>query len=133
MVITQKKESLFTFWKRTRFEGGERENDLSVHVHCITSHSSLIFFSLFFFVFLSYLFSSSFYSVFSFYSINALFFHLFLRARQGPFYSACHDQSFTILPFNHLCLVWACLLTTKFVRHSPLLDRGRFVSFLSLR
>ena len=28
MVIAQKKESLFTFWKRARFEGGERETDL---------------------------------------------------------------------------------------------------------
>ena len=125
-----KKESLFTFWKRARFEGGEREADLPVHAHCITSHSSLIF-SLFFSVFflLCFLF---FLLCFSFYSVNALFFDPLFRARQGPFYSACHDQGFTILPLNCLCLVWVYLPTTRSVRHSPLPDRDRFVSFLSL-
>ena len=121
-----KKESLFMFWKRARFEGGERETDLPVHAHCITSHSPLIFslFSLFSFF--------SFFLCFSFYSVNALFFDPFLRARQGPFYSACRDHCFTTLPLNRFCLVWAYLPTTKSVRHSPLPDKGRFVSFLSI-
>ena len=86
----------------------------------------------FFLCFLSYLFSFLFYSAFLSYSVNTLFFGPFLRARQGPFYNACRDQCFTILPLNRLCLVWAYLPTTKSVRHSPLPDRGRFVSFLSL-
>ena len=34
MVIAQKKkESLFAFWKKVRFEEGERETDLLVHAH----------------------------------------------------------------------------------------------------
>ena len=49
MVIAQK-ESLLRFRKRAGFEGGERETDLLVYAHCITSHFSLIF-SLFFSVF----------------------------------------------------------------------------------
>ena len=126
-----KKESLFTFWKRARFEGGERETDLPVHAHCITSHSSLIFLSFFFSV--SFLIFFLFFLLcFSFYSVNALFFDPFFRARQGPFYSACRNQCFTVLPLNRLCLVWAYLPTTRSVRHSPLSDRGRFVSFLSI-
>ena len=123
--LLPKKESLFTFWKRARFEGGERETDLPVHAHCITSPSSLIF-SLFFSVFFLI-----FFLCFSFYSVNALFFDPFFRAWQGPFYSACRDQCFTTLPLNRLCLVWAYLPTTKSVRHSPLPDKGKFVSFFS--
>ena len=82
--------------------------------------------------FLSYLFSLLFILFFFLFHKNALFFDPLFRARQGPFYSVCRDQSFTILPLNRLYLVWAYLLTTKSVRHSPLPDRGRFVSFLSL-
>ena len=116
-----------TFWKRAGFEGGERENDLLVHAHCITSHFSQfpLFSSLF--SFLSFLLF--FYSIFSFffYSHGPVF-----RARQGPFYSACRDQCLTTLLLNRLCLVWAYLPTTKSMRHSPLPEKGRFVSFLSL-
>ena len=32
-LLPKKKESLFTFWKKVRFEGGERETDLLVHAH----------------------------------------------------------------------------------------------------
>ena len=124
MVIAQKKkESLFMFWKRARFEGGERENDLPVHAYCVTSHSSLIF-SLFFSIFFLIFF------LFFLLRKNALFFDPLFRARQAPFYSAYHDQGFTVLPLNCLCLVWAYLPTTMSVRHSPLPDRGRFVLFL---
>ena len=128
---------LFTFWKRVGFEGVEKETDLLVHAHWTISLLSSIS-SLFFSVFLSYLFFFfSFYSVFLF----TLFFFLlrecsvFQSLPQGTarsFYSACCGRCFTILPLNCLCLVWAYLPTTKSVRHSPLPDKGRFVSFLSL-
>ena len=124
------KEGFVTFWKRARFEGGERETDLPVHAHCITSHFSLIF-SLFFSVFFL-IFFLFFLLCFSFYSQNLLILSHSFRARQWLFYSACRDQCFTTLPLNRLCLVWAYLPTTKFVQHSPLPDTGRFVSFLSL-
>ena len=127
----KKKESLFTFWKKARFEGGERETDLLVHAYCITSPSSLIFLS-FLFCFLSYLFSLLFTLFFFLLRKNVLFFDPLFRARQGLFYSACRDQGFTILPLNRLCLVWAYLPTTRSVRHSPLADRGKFVSFLCI-
>ena len=84
--------------------------------------------SLFSFLSFSFLFTLC----FSFYFVNALFFDPLFRARQGPFYSACRDQRFTTLPLNRLCLVWAYLPISKFVQHSPLPDKGRFVSFLSL-
>ena len=32
-LLPQKKESLFAFWKKVRFEGEERETDLLVHAH----------------------------------------------------------------------------------------------------
>ena len=55
------------------------------------------------------LFRSS-YSVFSFLCREkSLFYGPLYRARQGPLYSACRDQCFTVLPLNRLCLVWACL------------------------
>ena len=82
------------------------------------------------FSFLSFFLFS--FTLFSFYSVNTLFFDLFFRAWQGSFYSARRGQFFTTLPLNRLCLVWAYLPTTKSVRHSPLPDKGRFVSFLSL-
>ena len=31
MVVAQKTESLFAFWKKVGFGGGERETDLRVH------------------------------------------------------------------------------------------------------
>ena len=40
---------------------------------------------------------------------NPLFFDPLYRARQGPLYSACRDQCFTVLPLNRLCLVWVYL------------------------
>ena len=57
MVIAQK-ESLLHFWKRAGFEGGQRENDLLVHAHCITSHFFFLNFLSFLLCFLSYLFFS---------------------------------------------------------------------------
>ena len=57
MVIAQK-EVLITFWKRTGFEGGERETDLLVHAHwtiSLFSSISSLFFSVFFLIFFSFL------------------------------------------------------------------------------
>ena len=56
MVVAQKKEFLFAFWKKVRFEGGERETDLWVHALLNQLSFFLVFFS-FLFCFLSYLFS----------------------------------------------------------------------------
>ena len=50
-LLPQKKESLFAFWKKVRFEGGERETDLLVHAHWTNSLFflvSFLFFSVFF-------------------------------------------------------------------------------------
>ena len=125
-----KKESLLCFGKRAGFEGGERETDLLVHAHwtisLFSSISSLFFFIFFLIFFLFFLLC------FSFLLCECSVFSPLLRVRQGPFYSACRDQCFTTLPLNRLCLVWAYLPTTKSVKHSPLPDKGRFVSFLSL-
>ena len=126
-----KRSPCLCFWKRARFEEGERETDLPVHAHCITSPSSLIFslfFSVFFLIYFSLLFTLFFFLLHK----KALFFDPLFRARQGPFYSACRDQCFTVLPLNRLCLVWAYLPTTRSVRHPPLPDRSRFVSFLCI-
>ena len=94
---------LVTFWKRVGFEGGERETDLLVHAHCTISFFFFqfpLFSSLF--SLLSFFFS---FTLFSFYSVNALFFNPFFRAQQGPFYSAYRGQCFTTLPLNRLYLV----------------------------
>ena len=32
-LLPKKKECLFTFWKKVRFEEGERETDLLVHAY----------------------------------------------------------------------------------------------------
>ena len=56
MVVDQKKEFLFAFWKKVRFEGGERETDLWMHALLNQLSFFLVFLS-FLFYFLSYLFS----------------------------------------------------------------------------
>ena len=66
MVVAQKKKSLFAFWKKVRFEGGEGENDLWVHA---LFEITLVFLSFFLIFFLSSCFVFSFllkkiYSVF---------------------------------------------------------------------
>ena len=33
MVIVPMGKSLFAFWRKVRFEGGERETDLLMHAH----------------------------------------------------------------------------------------------------
>ena len=113
------------FWKRAGFKGREREIDLLVHAHCITSLFpsvfSLIFsLSLVFFLFFLLL-------------CITLFFHPRFRAWQGSFYSVCHDQ---ILPFCPLtAFVWSRRTYRppkgSSVCHSPLPGDGRFVSFVN--
>ena len=130
-LLPKKKKSLFTFWKKARFEGEEREIDLPVHAYCITSPSSLIFsifLSIFFLIFFFFFFFSLFSFTLFFFLLckNALFFNPLFRARQEPFYSACRDQGFTILPLNRLCLVWAYLPTTRSMCHSLLPNKGTF-------
>ena len=71
---------------------------------------SLLVFFPFFSLFHSNLFFFSSYSVLFFYVVKIpLFFDPPYRAQQGPLYSACRDQCFTVLPLNRLCLVWVCL------------------------
>ena len=122
---------LVMFWKRAGFEGGERETDPLVHAHCIISLFSSIS-SLFFLHFLSYLFFFSF-TLFSFHSVNTLFFDAFLRAQQRSFYSACCDQFLPLCPL--IAFVWSrhtCWPPKGLsVCHSPLPNKGRFVSFVS--
>ena len=63
---------------------------------------------------------------FSFHVVkNPLFFDPLYRAWQGPLYSACRDQCFTVLPLNRLCLVWVYLPNAN--RTKPLPDRGGFI------
>ena len=124
-LLLKRKESLFMFWKKVRFEGGERETDLLVHVHWTNSHFflvSFLFYSVFFLIFFLFFFLCFFFSL----RKITLFFDPPYRAWREPFYSACCDQGFTILPLNCLCLIWAYLPTTRGVYHSLLPDRGRF-------
>ena len=89
MVVTQKeKESLFTFWKKVRFEGGERKTDLWVHA-LLNQLSFFLVFVSFLFCFLSYLFFFSSCSVFSFHSVKyTLFFDPPSGHGKSLFYSA---------------------------------------------
>ena len=70
--------------------------------------SFLVFFpflSAFVLIFFLFLLLCSFFYVVK----NPLFSNPQYRARQGPLYSACRDQCFTVLPLNRLCLAWVCL------------------------
>ena len=70
---------------------------------------------------------------------NPLFFDPLYRARQGPLYSACRDQCFTVLPLNRLCLVWMYLpivqnpCQTKADSFCPSVRRGLILSFCAPR
>ena len=132
MVIAQKRKSHCLHFGRKQDLKGERGKPIywcmPIELNSLFSLVSFIFFSVFFSYLFSFLLTLFFFSL----RKNTLFFNPRFRARQGLFYSACRDQSFTILPLNRLYLVWAYLPTTKSVRHSPLLDKGRFVLFLSL-
>ena len=124
------------FWKRAGFEGGEREIDLLVHAHCIIFLFFLCFLSSFL-CFLSYLFLFFLlfsFTLLSFYTMNALYFSI-------PF--SGHDKGPFIVPavtsFLPLCPLTAFVWSERTCRppkgssmcHSPLPDKGRFVSFVS--
>ena len=107
MVIVPLGKLSFAFFRgNVRFLKGERGKPTYWCMLFQTNSlfSFLVFFSLLsvfiliFFLFLLF--------CFSFYVVkNPLFFDPFYRTRQGPLYSACHDQYFTVLPLNRLCLV----------------------------
>ena len=134
-MVNAQKESLLYFGREQDLKG---ERGKSTY-WCMPIVLSFFFplFSLFFplFSLLSFFFYFSCFLLFSFFLLREypLFFDPLFRAWQGSFYSACRNQCFTTLPLNCLCLVWAYLPTTKgsFVCHSPLPDKGRFVSFVS--
>ena len=89
MVVAQKeKESLFTFWKKVRFEGGERKTNLWVHA-LLNQLSFVLVFLSFIFCFLSYLFL---FFLLCFLLLLPKIYPVFYppyRARQEPFYSVC--------------------------------------------
>ena len=58
MVIAPKEKSLFAFWRKVRFEGGERETDLWVHAFF---EIAPVFFSQFSFLFFLFSFLSFFF------------------------------------------------------------------------
>ena len=101
MVIAQK-ESLLRFGREQDLKG-ERGKPT---YWCMPIILSLFFsqFPLFssLFSFLSFFFS---FTLFSFYSVNTLFFDLFLRARQGSFYSAYRGQFLPLCPLT--AFVWS--------------------------
>ena len=88
-LLPQKKESLFAFWKKVRFEGGERETDLLVHAHWTNFPFFLSFLS-FLLCFLSYLFSFGSCSVSFFHSENVLCFF-------DPSFFTGHDKDLFIV------------------------------------
>lgn len=104
VIIQKKKKSLFTFWERARFEGGERETDLLVHAYCITSPSSLIF-SLFFSVFFL-IFFLVFLLYFSFYFVKMLCFLIpFSGHGKGPFIVPAMTNALPFYPLTaFVCL-----------------------------
>ena len=75
MVIAPKEKSLFAFWKKVRFEGGERETDLWMHALLNQLSFFLVFLS-FLFYFLSYLFSFLLALFFLFAPENILYFSI---------------------------------------------------------
>ena len=97
---------------------------------CMLFELTLFFLFQFPFLFSLFSFLSFFFSLALFFfspcEIHPLFFDLFYRARQGPLYSACRDQYFTVLPLNRLCLVWV-YLPTMLCDTKPLPDRGGLI------
>ena len=92
--------SLFTFSKKVRFEGGERETDLWVHA-LFEITPVFLSFPFFSFYFLSYLFSFLSCSVSSFHSENVLCF-------RSPF--SGHGKGLFIAPAV-ASVLWSCPLT----------------------
>ena len=95
MVVAQKKKSLFAFWKKVRFEGGEEENDLWVHALFEITLVLLSFFLIFFL-------SSCFVFSFFFTQENILYFSILITG---------HGKSLFIVPVATIVLPF-CPLTT---------------------
>ena len=111
MVIGQLGKLSFAFFGgKVRFLKGERGKPT---YWCMLFRTNSLLSFLVFFPFLSVfvlIFFLLFLLCFSFYVVkNPLFIDPGYRARQGPLYSACRDQCFTVLPLNRLCLVWVHL------------------------
>ena len=110
VIVPLGKLSFAFFWGKVRFLKGERGKPI---YWCMLFQTNSLFSFLVFFSFLSVfvlIFFLFLLLCFSFYVVkNPLFFDPHYRARQGPLYSACRDQCFTVLLLNRLCLVWVCL------------------------
>ena len=112
VIVPLGKLSFAFFGGNVRFLKGERGKPT---YWCMLFQTNSLFSFLVFFSFLSVLVLIFFLFLFLlcfflFYIVkNPLFFDPLYRARQGPLYSACRDQCFTVLPINRLCLVWVCL------------------------
>ena len=116
VIVPLRKLSFAFFGGKVRFLKGERGKPT---YWCMLFQTNSLFSFLVFFSFLSvfvlifFLFFFLF-LCFSFHLVSyPLFFDPFYRARQGPLYSACRDQCFTVLPLNRLCLVWVYLLIVQ--------------------
>ena len=128
-------------WRKMRFLKGERGKP--IYWCMLFRTNSLLSFLVFFpflsvFVLIFFLFPLTLF-FFSRCKIYSLFFDPLYRARQGPLYSACRDQCFTVLPLNRLCLVWVHLpivqnpCQTEADSFCPSVRRGLILSFCAPR
>ena len=106
-----RKVLICVLWRKVRFLKGGRGKPI---YWCMLFRTNSLLSFLVFFPFLSVfvlIFFSFPLALFFFLpcELSPLFFYPFYRARQGPLYSACRDQCFTVLPLNRLCLVWVHL------------------------
>ena len=123
-------------WRKVRFLKGERGKPI---YWCMLFRTNSLLSFLVFFPFLSVfvlIFFLFLLLCFSFHVVkNPLFLDPLYRARQGPLYSACRDQCFTVLPLNRLCLVWVYLpivqnpCQTEADSFCPSVRRGLILSF----
>ena len=141
MVIVPLGKLSFAFFEgNVRFLKGKRGKPI---YSCMLFRTNSLISFLVFFPFLS-IFVLIFFLLlllcFSFHVVkNLLFFNPPYRARQGPLYSACRDQCFTVLPLNRLCLVWVHLsivqnpYQTEADSFCPSVRRGLILSFCAPR
>ena len=141
VIVPLGKLSFAYFGGKVRFLKGERGKP--IYWCMLFRTNSLLSFLVFFpffsvFILILFLFPLALF-FFSPCEIYPLFFHPFYRARQGPLYSACRDQCFTVLPLNRLCLVWVYLsivqnpYQTEVDSFCPSVRRGLILSFCAPR
>ena len=140
VIVPLRKLSFAFFGGKVRFLKGERGKPI---YWCMLFRTNSLISFLIFFPFLSVfilIFFSFPLTLFFFYVVkNPLFFDPFYKARQGPLYSACRDQCFTVLPLNRLCLVWVYLpivqnpCQTEADSFCPSVRRGLILSFCAPR